>query len=560
MDCEAMVYSEEYYDLIVDNANAVFGAEAICQQKISDLYTVYYVNKKEVPTLDIGTYRYSTIPKCYTILDQTALEVSGIIQVQNQRNLELKGQGILLGFLDTGIAYENSAFRTVDGSSRIVSIWDQTIQSGSPPEGFIYGTEYTKERINEALNSDNPRDIVPSRDENGHGTRLASIAAGSEDIPNDFIGVAPYADIAVVKLKPAKQNLRDFYYIKGGAVAYQENDILTAIEYLEQLAKRRGQPLVLCIGLGTTQGDHGGGDRISNYLDNLAIMYRHAICIAVGNEANARHHFAGRVGEDATEKVEWNVTENMNGFVMEMWGREPELFAISITSPTGEVLPRVPVFNGQQQRHRFVLENTEVIIDYQLTGVRSRDQLIHIRFSNVAAGLWSMEVFPYRISAGGIYNIYLPMTEFLSEEVYFLRPSPDSTLTVPSSAELPMAVGGYDARTEAFFIESGRGFALDGEIKPDVIAPAVNVYAQNPFGRYDTITGTSAAAAIASGAAALLMEWNIKYLDNRVANSIEIKNQLINGTQKLDNQLYPNREEGYGRLDVYQAILNMRST
>ncbi len=559
MDCRTQVYAEDFYDLIVDNANVVLGAESICQQKIGDLYTVYYVAQSSVPPLDIGVYRYSTIPKCYTILDQTALEVSGIIRAQNQRNLELKGQGILIGFVDTGIRYENSAFRTTDGSSRIVAIWDQTIDTEKHPQGFIYGTEYSKEEIDAALNTENPQALVPVKDENGHGTRMASIAAGSEDIENDFIGAAPYADIAVVKLKPAKKNLRDFYYIKEDAIAYQENDILTGIEYLKQLAELRGQPLVLCMGLGTNQGDHGGGDRISFYMDSLALLYRHAVCIAAGNEANARHHFLGNVKDNETEKVEMNVSEDMRGLVVEIWGREPELFAISITSPTGEILPRVPVWNGQQQRHRFLLENTSVIIDYQLTGIRSRDQLIHINFSNIVEGLWTFEVFPYRISNVGNYNMYLPISAFLEEEVYFLRSSPDSTLTVPSSAELPMAVGGFDAVSGAFYIDSGRGYSVNGDIKPDYIAPAVNVYAQNQFGQYDYMTGTSAAAAVAAGASALLLEWNIDYLENRIANSIEIKNQLINGARQQEKQVYPNREEGYGRLDVYQAILNMRS-
>ncbi|MBO5303683.1 MAG: S8 family peptidase [Lachnospiraceae bacterium] len=559
MDCSTQVYAEDFYDLIVDRENEVLGAEDICQQKIGEQYTVFYVDSNTVPSMDIGVYRYATIPKCYTILDQSALEVSGIIKAQTQRTLDLKGQGILIGFVDTGIRYENSAFRTTDGSSRIVAIWDQTVDTQNHPQGFIYGTEYSKEEIDAALIAENPQALVPVRDENGHGTRMASIAAGSEDIENDFIGAAPYADIAVVKLKPAKRYLRDFYFIREDAVAYQENDILAGVEYLRQLAELRGQPLVLCIGLGTNQGDHGGGDRISSFMDSIALLYRHAVCIAVGNEANARHHFFGKVKEEETEKVEMNVSEDMRGLVMEIWGRAPELFAISITSPTGEVLPRVPVWNGQQQRHRFLLENTSVVIDYQLTGIRSRDQLIYVRFENLVSGLWVFEVFPYRVLDVGNYNMYLPISEFLEEEVYFLRSSPDSTLTVPSSAELPMAVGGYDAVSDAFYIDSGRGFSVSGDIKPDFIAPAVNVYAQNQFGQYDYMTGTSAAAAIAAGASALLLEWNINYLGNRIANSIEIKNQLINGAVQQENQVYPNREEGYGRLDVYQAILNMRN-
>lgn len=558
MDCSEAVYSNDYYDLILSPFDTFSGVERYCRQQISNQYVIYYLNRMEVPPLSVGAYKYVNIPKCFTILDQISLEVSGIIRVQNQRNLQLKGDGVLIGFLDTGIQYENAAFRNTDGSSRIVAIWDQSIHSEKHPQGFIYGTEYTKEEIDYALQQENPKEYVPTEDENGHGSKLAAIAAGSEDIAGDFIGAAPYADIAVVKLKPAKKYLRDFYYIKEGAVAYQENDIYTAIDYLNNLAEKRGEPLVLCIGLGTNQGNHGDGSRISAYLDNVAVRYRRAVCIAMGNEAAARHHFYGSVREDTSEKAEINVSEDMSGFIVELWGRSSELFAVSITSPTGEVMPRVPVFNGQQQRQRFLLENTNVVVDYQLGGVRSREQLIHIDFENPAAGIWIVEVFPYRISDGN-FHMYLPISAFLEEEVYFIRSNPDMTLTVPAGAEFPMAVGGYSAFTDSLYIDSGRGYSADGVIKPDYIAPAVDVYTISPFGRYERITGTSAAAAMAAGACALLMEWNVAYMDNVTVNSIELRNQLVNGARKIDNQLYPNREEGYGRFDIYQSILNMRN-
>ncbi len=558
MDCHEAVYSNDYYDLIGGIASLEPGLRGLCKQDIANRYAVYYLNRDHVPPLSVGTYKYINIPKCYTVLNQQALEVSGITRVQTQRNLELFGSGILIGFIDTGIHFENNAFRNTDGSSRIAAIWDQTIDTGPHPQGFIYGTEYTREEINFALQQENPRDYVPETDEIGHGTMLASIAAGSEDIENDFIGAAPYADIAVVKLKPAKQNLRDFYYIKDGAIAYQENDIFTAIDYLNRLADRLGQPMALCIGLGTNQGHRGSGGKMTSYLDDIAAMYRRSVCIAVGDEANARHHFYGSLSENTTERAEINVTQDMKGFIVELWGNSSELFAVSITSPTGEVLNRVAVYNGQQQKQHFLLENTNVVVDYQLGTERSREPLVHINFQNPVKGLWMIEVFPYRISSGS-FNMYLPISDFLEEEVYFVRSNPDMTLTVPSSAKIPMAVGGYNSVTNGIYIESGRGYSMDGSIKPDYAAPAVNVLAVNQFGRMESMTGTCAAVALSAGASALLMEWNIAYMENRFINSVEIRNQIINGTQRVSNQLYPNREEGYGRMDIYQSILNMRN-
>ena len=558
MDCHEAVYSNDYYDLIGSISSIEPGLRDLCKQDIANRYAVYYLNREKVPPLSVGAYKYINIPKCYTILNPQALEASGITRVQTQRNLELFGSGILIGFVDSGIHYENNAFRNTDGSSRIVAIWDQTIDTDARPQGFIYGTEYTKEEIDFALQQENPRDYVPQTDEIGHGTMLASIAAGSEDLERDFIGTAPYADIAVVKLKPAKQYLRDFYYIRDGAVAYQENDVFTAIDYLNRLADKLGKPMVICLGLGTNQGHRGSGGRMTSYLDDIAAMYRRAVCIAVGDEANARHHFYGSVSESASERAEINVTEDMRGFIVELWGNSSELFAVSVTSPTGEVLNRVAVWNGQQQKQYFLLENTRVVIDYQLGTERSRESLVHINFENPVKGLWIIDVFPYRILNGN-FNMYLPISDFLEEEVYFVRSNPDMTITVPSSAKIPMAVGGYNSVTNGIYIESGRGYSMDGSIKPDYAAPAVNVTAVNQFGRLESMSGTSAAVAISAGASALLMEWNIANMGNLSINSVEIRNQIINGTQRVSNQLYPNREEGYGRLDIYQSILNMRN-
>ena len=71
---------------------------------------------------------------------------------------------MLVGFVDTGINYEHPAFRTVDGSTRILGIWDQTQMEGPPPNGMVYGAFYGEEEINAALQAEQPQSIVPERD------------------------------------------------------------------------------------------------------------------------------------------------------------------------------------------------------------------------------------------------------------------------------------------------------------------------------------------------------------------------------------------------------------
>ena len=233
-NCREQILSDKYADLIVarDRILQEFMDMLPCLEPIAGNLAVLHVNRAY---LSGGPLPYSLIPKLYGLMDETALEASGILQAQNQPGLNLRGQGILIGIVDTGIDYRNPAFLDRAGKTRIVRIWDQTIQEGTLPEGFSYGSEYTDEEINRAL-SEGDSTTVPSVDADGHGTFLASVAAGSGISEQDFIGTAPEASIAVVKLKPAKEYLRNYYLIKDGVPAYQENDMMMGISYLRSIS------------------------------------------------------------------------------------------------------------------------------------------------------------------------------------------------------------------------------------------------------------------------------------------------------------------------------------
>ena len=296
-NCDAFIRSNNTYDILIARESLEISDDrAECIQNIGEKFVAEYFDRDEVPQLSIRTYGYSIIPKCFGLLDTLALETTGILQLQNQPALSLRGQGIFIGFVDTGISYELPCFRNADGSTRIRSIWDQSIPAGekNTPQGFLYGTEYTQKEINEALEQEHPRELVPVTDEDGHGTMLASIACGSEDLQAGFTGAAPYAELLVVKLKPAKPYLKDFFYIPQEMPAYQENDIMAAVEYLEETARKLGRPLILCLGLGTNNGSHSGGSNLSELLDDIAGRWRRCAVVATGNEANARHHFYGK--------------------------------------------------------------------------------------------------------------------------------------------------------------------------------------------------------------------------------------------------------------------------
>lgn len=557
-DCKEQVYSEEYYDFIVPYG--VAGEPRVsdgCVQRVSEDYDIFFTPRAGEPPLSVGNYTYTTIPKCYGLLDTTALEASGILRLQNQPVLSLKGRGVLVGFIDTGIDYTNPIFRFSDGSTRIVRMWDQSRQDGTPPRGIIYGAEYTNEDIDRALGSDNPYEIVPQRDENGHGTFLAGVACGGEDVANNFIGAVPEAYIGVVKLKGAKQYIRDFFFVPEGVEAFQENDIMMGIAYLDDLANAMNVPLVICLGLGNSMGSHGKDGPLSAYLNFICTRRKRSVVTAAGNEANTRHHFQGRItGEMKYEDVEISVEEDMDGFFIELWANQPELYAVSVLSPTGEQLPKIPVRTGTGV-FDFVFEGTTVIVDYRIEAQETASQLIFFRFVKPKKGLWILRVYPENIVTGG-YNMWLPMQQLTGGNVFFLRSSPDITITSPGSVRQVITAGGYQVSDRSIFTDSGRGYTTSGEIKPDFVAPAVEVYGPGLRGNYVKLTGTSAAAAVTTGAVAQIMQWALVEQNNPTLLNAGIKNMLIRGAQRNYERSYPNREWGYGTLDVYHSFELLR--
>ena len=457
-----------------------------------------------------------------------------------------------------GIDYQNPVFRNVDGSSRITAIWDQTERSGTPPEGFLYGSEYRNGVINQALETQRPEAIVPSKDTNGHGTFLASIAAGSEMPQQDFTGAAPYAQIAMVKLKEAKEYLREFYFIPEDAAAYQENDIMAGAAYLERLASTMNLPLVLCISIGSNAGGHGSGSNpLVSVLDTIALRRPRAVVTAAGNEGNRRHHFAGELldGQEY-QNVEINVGEGVTGFILEMWARAPQLFVVEIISPTGERVPKEFILSGGKE-YTFLFENTTVSVDYRISRIAGGDQLIFMRFTRPIQGIWNIRVYRQSVYAE-YYHMWLPMRELMTGEVYFLRSNPDTTITSPGNASNPMTVTAYDVRDNSIFVDASRGFTVTEMVKPDFAAPGVEIYGAGLRNQFTTRSGTSAAAAITSGAAALMLEWAVVRGNQTLLSSVDIKNIFIRGAQRDPGKRYPNQEWGYGRLNLYDAFENFR--
>lgn len=576
MSCTNSVASEDFADFIAPYFTTpeefIRSQGTDCIDFVNSTLAVVYVPLSTVTPSTYTSYTYSAVPKLYSLLDVTSMDAAGITPAGELPVLNNQGAGVIVGFVDTGINYTDSLFRNVDGSTRIIGIWDQTNNSdnsnnienetANPFSAFsaLYGTQYTAEEINLALNSDNPASIVPTRDENGHGTFLASIAAGNRDEREGFSGAAPQASIAMVKLKPAKQYLRDFYLIQDGADAYQENDIMMGVSYLYFLARKYSMPLVVCIPLGTNMGSHMGMSRLGQYLNQVSLSNGSAVITAAGNETGARHHFRAVMDADTDEvTAELRVGEREAGFSMELWAENMGAYTVGFISPTGEVAREISVPLRGENTVSFLLEQTQITVYTQIADVSAGSQFIFMRFETPMSGIWRI-LIRNSLDIRETFHIWLPVRGFISDETYFLRPDPDTTITDPGNARYPITVTAYDHTKNSIYIHASRGYSLSGRIKPDLAAPGVNILGASVSGRRLTrMSGTSVSAAHLAGAAAILLNWGVLNANYPYLNTPVLKSIFVRGAQRNPALTYPNREFGYGTLNLYEAFLHLRN-
>lgn len=406
MSCREQALSNDYADLLLDyrlEDGEIPGD--YCTEEIDEQFSLLYLNRAGLPPISITSFTYNSIPKLYGLMqnevvpgrvfDSLSLIRTGIVQLQRPP-LSLTGSGVVIGLVDTGIRYDMDVFRRTDGTSRILAIWDQTIQDGEPPEGFSYGTEYTNAQINEALRNENPFTVVPTTDIVGHGTAMASVAAGSRlDYGLEFLGAAPDADIVMVKCREAKQYLKDYYSIQEGVIAYSDANLGLAVKYLDSFAKVGERPVVICLGIGTNWGDHAGNSVFARYLDRVAEKRNRAVVVCGGNEGNAAHHF-GDVFEMSSpvmaRRAEMRVGEGENGFLAELWGNAPNVLGVSIRSPGGEVVPFIDFRSRETRNFTFIYERTKIAVDHILVEQGGGEELVVFRFELPTPGVWTFEI------------------------------------------------------------------------------------------------------------------------------------------------------------------------
>lgn len=497
----------------------------------------------------------------------------------SQLGTTLRGQGVLVAVIDSGIAWRNQDFRNADGTSRILYLWDQTLQAGqireraiesglfmeensidyAPPDGFYSGVEFSQAQINAALNATSEIEgnlLVPSLDTSGHGTAVAGIAAGNGGASGDvYAGVAPESELIIVKLGTPSANSFP-----------RTTELMRALTYVVRKSLELRRPVAINLSFGNTYGSHNGTSLLERFIDNVSEIGRNVICVGSGNEGASGGHTGGSVGIAAKTLVELIVGNYESGLNVQLWKDYVDRYRIRVISPTGESFT---VDTDKAGKQTYVLEQTRILLYNGEPAPYLTSQEIYFDFlplenrSYINSGVWTFELEGVKTITGN-YTFYLPSEAVRSEQTRFLRPTPNVTLTIPSTASKVITVGAYHATLEAYADFSGRGYLyqdrlggrIEGSfIKPDLAAPGVGIIAPTRAGTYEPVTGTSFATPFVTGAAALLMQWGIVDGNDPYLYGEKVKAYLRKGANPIRGEReYPNERVGYGALCLNASL------
>ncbi|MDP4120929.1 MAG: S8 family peptidase [Bacillota bacterium] len=550
-------------DLIVEYNQAV---ETLVKQrpyirlgKVFHDYAIFYILQEDLQKLldEIETNEIKIFPFVMGLLGAQDLEAAGITKVQNQPYLDLKGTGVIIGFVDTGIDYTNKAFIYEDGTSKIKYLWDQTI-NGKPPEGYLFGTEYNNTQINDALKSKDPFNVVPSRDTVGHGTFLAATAASRED--NELIGVAPDSDLIIVKLKKARKFFIDYFLVPPSQEnVYESTDLMLGINYIiEKAFSINGSSSSICVSVGTNLGGHDGFGILDSYISKISSNFG-AISLAAGNESNMKHHAHGVLGKTGdTNDIEVKAGKNGGSMFICLWNYSSDKVSISVTSPTGEIVGPILFKAGTHFESKLVLEKARIVIEFIFpAALGTISQLTVIKIIDPTPGIWKITIFGDLI-VSGIYDMWLPITGLVDPEIEFLAPDPRTTIVVPATALGAISTGAYNSVNGSLYASSSWGPSRLSLISnPTFVAPGVDVTGIYPSG-VGKMSGTSVAAAITTGACALMLQWGVVQGNQLDMNSFSIRSYFVKGCVRDINIKYPSEQWGYGKLNLYNSFTSMR--
>ncbi len=532
----------------------------VCGDPITDTLAVVSLRNEDIDRLrrDVPAIIFIETRSIYTLQEISPENVDTISAVKANPYLNLTGRGVLVGLIDTGINYLNREFIREDDTSRVIEIWDQSIQSNQE-SGLHIGTTYSNEEINRAIqlqkSGGNPYDIVPSIDEVGHGTQMAGVI-GARGYNGQMVGVANDCDFLVVKLfeSPSFKRILRENNIPEVPV-YNNSEVLSAIEYLRRRSQELRRPLVIYLGVGSSEGSHDGYNITARYISSIASTSGLVFVIGTGNLGAAEGHvvkFIQNAGQIDT--VELIMPREMKTFILYIWIQRPNRMSLNIVSPTGE---ETDFFVSQIYS---VNERTFYLIDTQVTviGLNPENFTGHqtyiLTFTNIKAGIWKFLLRGDYVT-NGRYDIWLQDKAILPEGTKFINAVASNTLSIPSTARKSITVGYYNGTTGAILAASGRGFNTNDLVNPDIVTAGTDILTISKDGNsVVTVSGSSVATAIATGASALLLQWAVIDGNDVTINSNKVRSLLVYAAERQDFVIYPNEESGYGKLDLLEVF------
>ena len=574
---------DQVWELIIKYSGNLETVRQI-SERVTELlneYAIIHIRQSQISDLvQIVEVEYVEKPKRLFFQVRNGKRVSCINEVQDAR-FSLTGQGVLVAVIDSGVDYTLPDFRNEDGTTRIRYLWDQSlkaVEGEHVPKGYGMGVEYTKEEIDAAFpdfyHVITPKNIVTqgaitirTRDISGHGTAVAAIAAGNgRGSGGVYAGVAPQSEFIVVKLG----NL-----MSGGFP--RTTELMQGIDYVIRKAQELRMPVAVNISFCNTYGARDGTSLLEQFIDDISNIWKSCICIGTGNEGATAGHTSGRLREKTVEEqnignrnllenvranteqeIELAVQEKQPSLNVQIWKRYVDQIDISIVSPTGT---RIGPVKEQLGTQRFTVDATEILLYYGEPSPFSTNQEIYLDFlprgSYINSGVWKMVLTPKKI-VDGHYEMWIPGEGTLNPGTGFLRPVSSTTLTNPATAIRAITVGAYDSLTFSYADFSGRG-PLTGEsasaVKPDLVAPGVNVSTISVGGSVMQFSGTSFSTPFVTGSAALLMEWGIVRGNDSYLYGEKVKAYLRRGAKPMPGfEEYPNEAVGYGRLCLAESI------
>ncbi len=423
----------------------------------------------------------------------------------------------------------------------------------APPEGFETGVEFSKYRIDAALRSAMPKRIVPSIDSTGHGTSVAAIAAaGGMLLEGQYQGMAPESALLVVKMG-----------IPDPDSFPRTTELMRAMTYAVKKAVEMGMPLAVNLSFGNTYGSHDGTSLVERYMDNVAEIGRCVVCVGSGNEGAAGGHVAGsfkmNAESEGVRQIELSIGNYQRTVSVQLWKEYTDVFRIELVSPGGRETEVDLLSTGGKS---VVLEETRILIYVGEPSPYSVNQEIYFDFlpigNYINQGIWTFYLYPVKTVTGN-YDFYLPSSVALNTSTRFFTPTPDKTLTIPSTASKVITVGAYDTVYDSYADFSGRGYPLksvsgerilQGNVKPDIAAPGVNIATIGPDNTFVQVSGTSFATPFVTGGAALMMEWGVVRGNDAFLYGEKVKAYLRRGAKPIRGEReYPNARVGaYGNI------------